>query len=208
MRPLTLLPFLLLVACGSKVEPAEAVDSSTIDATDATDAADTADAIDTGDPARCGAPDSCVVVPRSCCGSCGAATPADMIGLESSRASAYRTSVCSGTGCPACFQQQDPFLQGFCADGRCTAVDLHVDPMTACASDGDCQLRYAGCCEPCGAPLGGLLALNPTQIATYRGKLCPVAPACPKCLVRYPDAAKAVCDKATGHCVVTGIGSL
>jgi len=201
MRTSALVPLVLVIGCAGKVVPGEPVDSGVLDASDA------ADTLPPPDYARCTEPGSCIVVPRSCCGSCGAAITADMIGVESSQAGPYRSSVCKDTGCPACYRQQDPFLQAFCEASHCTAIDLHGDPMTACTTDSDCQLRYAACCEPCDAPMSGLLALNPGQISSYRAKACAPDATCPKCMVRYPDAAKAMCD-ATKHCAVTGIGSL
>jgi hypothetical protein len=154
---------------------------------------------------RCSGPGTCVAVPRTCCGSCGAATPDDVIGVDTTRSSAYRTAVCGpGTGCPACFRPVDPFLQAFCRAGHCEAVDLHKDAMTACTTDDDCQLRYEDCCESCGAPMEGLIALRRDAVSTYRAEVCAPDAACPKCAVSYPAGARALCDGVTKHCAVGG----
>ncbi|MGZ3422938.1 MAG: hypothetical protein ACXVEF_05970 [Polyangiales bacterium] len=189
---------LLVAACGAKTQssPDAAVDAST-DVPSDTDAAP--------DYARCALPGSCIVVAASCCGSCGAAVPSDMIGIESSQLSAHRSSVCTpGTGCPACFMRQDPFLQAFCTSGRCEAIDLHGDALTECATDADCVLRYESCCGRCDASPEGLIALRVDRISSYREKVCAPSATCPECVTRYPDSARPVCD-ATKHCNVTGL---
>ena len=149
----------------------------------------------------CVGPGACMLLPKSCCGSCGAATPTDMIGVASSRASAYRAFVCGDSACPACFMEQDPFLQSFCRDGACAPIDLHSDAMTSCTADADCALRYPSCCEPCGGPTSGLLSLNKDRIVDYRAEICAPDTVCPKCAVIYPTDRRAACD-ATGHCSV------
>jgi hypothetical protein len=207
MRSSCLLPFCLLVACGARVAPEETFDTGVLDAADASDALDTSSPPpDTPDFTRCAEPGSCVVVPRSCCGSCGAAITEDMIGVETSQSSSYRSSVCKDMACDACYRQQDPFLQAFCQSSRCVAVDLHSDPMTACTTDTDCRLHYAACCEPCDARPESILALATSQLSTYLAKVCAPDSSCPPCIGGYPPAAKAVCD-TTKHCSVTGIGS-
>jgi hypothetical protein len=190
---------LVLVACGAKTEtsPDASTDASTDVSTDSI--------ADAPDYARCAQPGSCVVVAASCCGSCGAAVPSDMIGVELSQVSAYRTATCApGTGCPACFAQQDPFLQAFCTAGRCEAVDLRTDTSTQCATDADCVLRYASCCEPCTGSSEGLISLRADRVPSYREKVCAADATCPKCPTRYPDGARALCD-TTGHCTVKGL---
>ena len=162
---------------------------------------DTQPEADATDFASCDGPGACLLVPKSCCGTCGAATPTDMIGVASSQAGAYRAFVCEGSACPACAMQQDAFLQSFCQDGACAAIDLHTDPMTACTADTDCTLRYASCCEPCGGPTSGLLALRTDRIADYLAQICAPDTMCPLCAVIYPPDHHAACD-ATGHCNV------
>lgn len=218
-RSLTLVA--LLAGCGGKTTDSDTpADGSVIDASSDgagvdTSHVDTAPSIDGtpvvdgggDDPTACDGPGDCVVVPRTCCGFCGVASATDMIAVEPARASSYRSSVCGpGTGCPDCAGRVDSFLQGFCVAGHCKAVDLHGDPMTGCATDGDCQLRYAACCEPCGAPADGLVALRTDAVGTYRTLVCAPDAACPKCATSYPPAAKAVCDATTKHCTVTGLG--
>ncbi len=218
---LTLILVATLVGCGGKTDDTGTTtdggatdassDGAVVDApgVDTTPSVDGTPVVDTGgdDPTKCDGPGDCIVVPRTCCGFCGVASATDMIAVEPSHASSYRSSVCGpGTGCPDCAGRNDPFLQGFCVTGHCKAVDLHTDAMTGCATDDDCQLRYAACCEPCGAPSDGLLALRKDAVSTYRGLVCAPDATCPKCATSYPPGAKAVCDPPTKHCVVTGVG--
>lgn len=199
---LTCLP-LLFLGCGSRVLDTGETPDATTDAT--TDAPSTdappSETTDAGGFGACTGPGQCTVVPQSCCGSCGAATSTDMIGVATDRASAYRSFVCEGAGCPTCYREQDPFLQAFCKAGACTAVDLHESPLTDCTADSDCRLRYAPCCEPCGAPTSPLIALPVSQLSAYRALVCAPDTACPKCATSYPPSAKAVCNK--GHCDVS-----
>jgi hypothetical protein len=200
------------VACGGKTsEDGGSLDGGGTDTGGRTDSyLDTEmrpdEGVDSGvDYTLCTGPGTCVAVPRTCCGSCGVATPADVIGVADTSSSAYRTAACGpGSGCPACFRPEDPFLQAFCRANHCVAVNLRTDPMTACATDDDCQLRYEGCCEKCGAPVEGLFALRKDAVTSYRAEVCAPDIGCPKCAVGYPAGARAVCD-ATKHCAVTGL---
>src|SRR5690348_11980081 len=64
---------------------------------------------------KCSEPGSCAVVPRTCCGACGAPSPSDMVGVLASKQGDYRNLVCAGgVACPACAGIPDPNLQAFC----------------------------------------------------------------------------------------------
>jgi hypothetical protein len=151
----------------------------------------------------CDGNEQCVVVPESCCGTCGAATPGDAIGVNVTQAGAYRALACEGhAGCPACYVDQDPTLVGTCAAGRCAVVDLEEHAVTACAADEDCRLRTRDCCE-CGgdATVTGLIAIRADAEAAYVALVCNADTACAECAPIYPDEASAVCTSA-GHCAV------
>ncbi len=196
---------LMTLSCGGRTAD-DLADASTDTPSDTfTDTSADTSADTPVDYGACASKGSCVVVPASCCGTCGAATPTDMVGVESSRVSAHRAKACGPiAGCPACYMRQDAFLQAFCTGGRCVAVNLRGDSLTGCETDADCQLRYASCCEPCDAPRDGLLALRVGLVSSYRDRVCPADAACPRCAVRYPDGARATCD-ATKHCTVVGL---
>ena len=103
---------------------------------------DTASECSVGDagPLRaCVVPTDCAVVAESCCGTCGLATPDDMIGILGDRSSTYHADVCAGMTCTACRRQRDSALVATCDAGTCQAVDLHTSTITACTSDADCD---------------------------------------------------------------------
>lgn len=211
MRPIDALPLVALfaVGCGAKTESGTSTDASVDASLDVgTDSGGSDLGVDLGvdadDPTTCSGPGTCLIAPKTCCGSCGVASATDMIGLEATHESSYRAAVCAGTPCPDCAGRPDPWLQAFCTAGHCQAVNLHVDDRTKCATKADCQLRYADCCEPCGAPTFGLIALRMDAIGDYRTAVCAAGVGCPKCAISYPPTAAADCD-ASGHCVVTGL---
>ncbi len=155
--------------------------------------------IDAGPVAECTSPTQCVVVPASCCGSCGAATADDMIAVAQDAQSSYRMSVCGETGCPACFRQQDPSLFATCQEGSCLALDMRTSPLSTCSSDADCELIAADCCG-CEA---AFIAINHANEAEYRSMVCNPVADCPPCGPQTPpDGTSAICDTSVGHCAV------
>lgn len=161
------------------------------------------------DTFTCNAPGECDIRPVSCCGQCGAPTPADMIGVNWQRGSAYTNTFCSGVGCPACFKEPDPNLAPVCRASSCKAIDVRVDDaLSKCNTDPDCRLRFAGCCEFCN--MGNamqLIALSTSGAQEYGANQChPDQGGCPKCAVMYPPGYAARCNPTTRHCeVVSGI---
>lgn len=146
---------------------------------------------------RCTRSSECIVAPASCCGFCGAATRGDAIGLNESRADEYRTSVCDGRGCPACYSAPDPTLVSTCGDGTCAVIDLHEHPSAACTSDSDCRIRTQGCCE-CGGTTspGTLIAVSDPGL--YTSLVCDPGQSCPECAPLYPPEVVPRCT--SGHC--------
>jgi hypothetical protein len=152
----------------------------------------------------CDVPPECVVVPESCCGSCGAATRDDAISVNRDFAGVYRTVVCEGEpGCPPCYDDPDPTLVATCLAGRCGVVDLQDHPLTECTDSEDCRLRTRDCCE-CGGDMteAGLIAIRAgaAEEAEYVGLVCEPEATCPECEPIYPDEATAICS--AGRCVV------
>ncbi|MEZ4338455.1 MAG: hypothetical protein R3B82_17685 [Sandaracinaceae bacterium] len=149
---------------------------------------------------ECSAPSDCVVVPASCCGSCGAATRGDAIAVATDRASAYRTSACGAdTGCPACFMEPDPTLVATCTAGRCAVVDLAMHAATECTVSADCRVRAAECCE-CGATITESTVVAVSDGAAYEALVCDPGMGCPECEPLYPDTIGATCEG--GRCAI------
>ncbi len=182
-------------------------DSGVTDAARDTGIADTGG----GGISDCTAPSDCVVVPVSCCGSCGAATRGDAVAIHVDRRSDHQTIACGGgmAACPACYSPQDPSLIATCNAGTCEVVDLLVDPISECVDGMDCRLRTQSCCE-CGGDttMEGLIAIPRTSEEAYMTLVCDDGPmaGCPECAPLYPMEASAVCD-ATGHCAVVWGGA-
>jgi len=152
----------------------------------------------------CEVSSECVVVPVSCCGSCGAATRGDAIAINSDQAGAHRMSVCGPMGdCPACYMPQDPTLVATCNAGRCEIVDLRDDDIAACAEASDCRIRTKDCCE-CGGDtsMEGLIAIPRESENAYMELVCDegMFTGCPECAPIYPPEASATC--VDGFCAV------
>lgn len=139
----------------------------------------------------------CIVVPKSCCGSCGGATRQDALAVNQSKASEYRAGVCQGMGCPACYMPTDPTLIATCNAGTCEVVDLLQHPSTACADVAECRVRTTACCE-CGGPTDDEHLIAISTDASYSALVCD-GQGCPECAPQYPPKTLA-CE--SGHCVI------
>jgi len=150
-----------------------------------------------GELFACEVDTDCIVVPESCCGSCGAATRGDALAMSGDAAGDYLTSVCAGMGCHICYMAQDPTLVATCDAGRCELVDLHEHPVARCSSDADCRLRTRSCCD-CGGDTSreGLLAVRTDSAAGYVELVCDMGASepCLECAPVYPDEATASCN--------------
>jgi len=147
--------------------------------------------------AACTANADCIVVPKSCCGSCGAATREDSIAVNAKKASDYRSSVCDSMGCPACYMPTDPTLVATCSAGTCQVVDLLKHAATSCTSENDCRVRTTACCE-CGGPTDDEHLIAVAQEPAYSALVCD-GQGCPECAPQYPPKAL-VCE--AGHCKI------
>lgn len=189
--------FLWCGACGGK----------TLDVGDEPDAAaDTGGGGDTApDLTKCTGPNTCSLVPTTCCGSCSQPTTENMTAVTKGLEGEHSKRVCGGgaVACPECAPLiPDDSVQAWCVASRCKAVDVRKEPVSACATDADCILRHSPCCEPCEENPYDLVALNQTQIEAYRKNVCSGDETCYRCAARYPADAFAVCDPATKHCRV------
>ncbi|MCZ7682880.1 MAG: hypothetical protein M5U28_30400 [Sandaracinaceae bacterium] len=151
------------------------------------------------DPHRaCASPTDCVVVPRSCCGTCGVASRGDAVALHRELAASARSARCAGTGCPDCTADPDPTLLATCRARRCELVDLLRSPLTRCRTADDCQVRTSACCVCDGtAPY---VALASDQDDEYAALVCAPDARCGSCLMTRPSAPIAC---LRGHCRVT-----
>jgi len=151
----------------------------------------------------CTTSSQCIVIPASCCGSCGAATRDDAVAVNAAEGSAYLDLVCAGVaGCPGCYMMQDPTLVATCDEGTCVVVDLHEHPSAACDSHDDCRIRTHDCCE-CGGDVTeeSLIAINQSSEASFAALVCDAGTGCPECLPVYPAGAVAQCHP-DGYCEV------
>lgn len=152
----------------------------------------------------CSVPADCVVVPASCCGSCGAATRGDAVAVSVARVSDHRSSVCGDDlGCPACFMEPDPTLLATCDAGHCALVDLQTHPATECAVASDCRVRAAECCE-CSATISESTVVAVADAAAFEALVCEPGAGCPECAPVYPDTFGATCDG--GRCAMIFAG--
>jgi hypothetical protein len=193
----------LLPACGGQVIASAPSDGSVGDGASDTPVVDTGS--DLGIDRTCSMAGMCVLVPASCCGNCGMPTKTDEIAIPRNKWSAYRTLACTTDGgaiaCPECAGTPDPNLQAFCEGGTCVPVFVPTDPISACASDADCQLVQGVCCGPCGGERT-LTAVAKTRAAEFTNQICDPTVDCAGCPMPVPTLSKVKCDPSTKHCVV------
>lgn len=160
---------------------------------------------DAGTPtyAICSGPGECLALVPGCCGTCGAPTLADVVGVNSEALDDLKAQTCTDPHptCPKCAQGIEPNLVAFCESKRCTALDIRLDTVSACDKDDDCILRYPECCERCSPDPFNLVAIAKAEAAHYQAEICKPSQACPACVPAYPAEFKAACgpDK---HCKV------
>ena len=184
MRNLWIVPWVLLTACSGSHGPGSDGGAAGYD--------------------ECAMPTDCIVVPASCCGSCGAATRGDSVAVSRARSGEYRTSVCGDElGCPRCFMEQDPTLVATCEAGRCVVVDLQLHGATECADASECHVRAVECCE-CGATISPSTVIAISDPAAYEALVCDPGMGCAECAPIYPPEYEALCE--AGRCVFRGSG--
>jgi hypothetical protein len=165
---------------------------------------DPGDAVDGGEPdfSSCERSSECIVVPESCCGTCGAPVRGDAIAINADAASEYAGRACEDdVGCPACAPLFiDPTLIATCRAGRCELVDLQRHAASACTREDDCKVRTPDCCE-CGGDTdpGRLIGIATSAEGEYADLVCDPERACPECGAIYPTEVTVECG-AGGHC--------
>lgn len=146
----------------------------------------------------CSLSKDCLVRAASCCGTCGAATRGDAVGINRSRAGAYNQEKCAGVGCPACYMEQDPTLVAACVSQHCGVIDVQDSDATACTSDSDCRIRTTSCCE-CGGEVDRAHIIAVSNEARFTSFVCEGVGACPECAPVYPSNVVAHCGD-NHHC--------
>jgi hypothetical protein len=207
----------LAAACGDNRKAPGSLPSVTTTPADAAAEASRTDADITGDehvsPSRdapgdwgaCQGPGWCGVVAKGCCGGpCGLAKIDDVeaVNRDPLLTGDFGVQTCTDTaaGCEPCTSRIDSSVTAVCETGRCKKIDVRTDPMSACGSDGDCELRFADCCSSCGtADL--LVAIAKAERARYLAEICsPLDTA--KCPAPCATPADRTARCAGGHCEV------
>ncbi len=202
----------LHVACSSSTAVNDAAVSDAPPADSATtDSATTDSAAPDAPFGECLTPTDCVLLPESCCGSCGQPSRTDIDSVPRSGVDAQRAMACADpVPCPACEGHPDPTLLPDCSMSTCTVLDLNPPAgpppgLSACESDTDCIIRAASCCE-CGATITEqtVVALNAEIRGGYEAFVCEGDIGCPECAPVYPDNLVARClgDGAGARCTV------
>ncbi|MFK8002715.1 MAG: hypothetical protein AB8H86_24230 [Polyangiales bacterium] len=212
MRFCTALFFLAACSSSTSIDDASVSDAPLTD-TASTDTA-TADVVqpDVDAPVgECVTPTDCVLLPESCCGSCGQPSRTDIDSVPRSGVDAQRAMACADpVPCPDCEGQPDPTLLPDCSMSSCTVFDLNppagpAPGLSACEDDTDCVIRAASCCE-CGATITEetVVAINLEIRGGYEPFVCEPGIACPECAPVYPDNLVARClgDGAAARCTV------
>ena len=155
----------------------------------------------------CQKPGECLVAPASCCGSCGAPTPADKDGVNKTKIGEHQAAVCPPDGgCPACFMETSKDLLGVCRTGSCSAIEISKDTISACATDADCVLRTPGDCCNCGGATekSAYVAVSTAGMTEYLANACADQSGVCGCPAPPPPKFKAQCG-ATKHCEVVAV---
>jgi hypothetical protein len=149
----------------------------------------------------CEVPSDCVVLPESCCGTCGAPTRGDAVAVAREKSAAFQIAACgSRPECPACAPLFiDPTLVATCQEQRCELIDLNEHEASACETDDDCRVRTPDCC-PCGGDtsVGRLIGVSSER--AYAELVCDPEQACPECEPDYPSEVTVSCGP-DDHCV-------
>jgi hypothetical protein len=155
--------------------------------------------------ATCTLNSQCTLAGRSCCEPCGMPTLVEVDAVNEGRLDEHRNAICPGpVVCAPCQvpSTKNPNLVATCSTDVCQARDFRTELATACATDGDCRLRFASCCECGGSTVGaGLIAMNPSHESLFAALVCDPRQVCPDCAAIYPTDVAAYCA-SDGHCEV------
>lgn len=149
---------------------------------------------------HCAVPSDCVLMPASCCGSCGAYTREDIQAVNKDIEDYARGLVCGeDEGCALCYTPSDANLVATCTAGKCQVVDLLTSPATECQVHSDCRLRSNECCE-CGGSQDVEHLVAVSNSAPLESAVCDPELGCPECEPGDPMGVEAQCQ--AGRCVV------
>jgi hypothetical protein len=222
-----------LVACGGKFADGAGTGSGGADAGSSGGAAGTGGSAESGGSAgtggvgpggsggqsadasvdwgACDGPGQCVLLPAGCCGTMCEPTPlSQFVGVNAKYIGEYGKRCelvdCAPPACPVPppgGPANVPFYTAVCQAGRCTAVDIRQNQLTACTDSTQCFLRWgAECCQICGGGPASYGIVAFSKQADIQGTLCGSMFACDACAPpEFPDDVTAVCNQ-TGHCDV------
>lgn len=157
----------------------------------------------------CSKAGQCVLDAAGCCG-LNCQPDSELIAVRSGTQQDVILATCTDGDpghvmCPQCARQIEGAKQAFCRDGKCQVVDIPTDTISTCASNDDCILRYAECCQPCnGGSVNQVVAISKSGEGELTIQLCTGSEACDKCLPSFPGTMHAICNQSTGHCEVAG----
>jgi hypothetical protein len=137
----------------------------------------------------------CDVRSASCCGG------ADPIAVNGAFLDEWMYQNCwPPPGCPPPPPPAlGPQAAAICEAGRCTAIDLRQDPMTACSSPDDCVMRKLDCCN-CGDASTTTIAIALSQELAYVHLACDPGTECDSCVHIFDPGYKTDCLE--GNCVL------
>ncbi len=197
----------VFAACGGATSSPllDSSDAGTDGSSTVSDGSATKDA-DISSLTTCDDPGECELAGAGCCGvSCQSSSK--LIAIRRGQAGALKNATCDTSqpvGCPDCEARPDPNFQAFCRSNKCVVVDIRKDDISECSGD-DCVLRYAACCQSCGGgAVGNVIAVREGREDDLEEQLCAGNEACEKCLPVFPPTLRAVCDRASRHCIVQG----
>jgi len=142
----------------------------------------------------------CTLVPTGCCAAC-VPDSKQVVAVPSSHAAAAGANFCSlGVSCSPCPtpdpQVVYPQLRAACVSHQCVVVDTRSEDSTTCQVDEDCEVRAAGCCDPCSDMGDGWFAFKKGATDPHAPECSPIPP-CVACTSGFPPTAKCAADK---HC--------
>lgn len=158
----------------------------------------------------CDAPGTCDLFATNCCGGyCDPNAPlSGWQAVNSEKVSALEAQICQGDiACPGCVSYDNPSYLALCRSGKCSAVNLRNDELSACKSHDECRVRWGSdCCESCGAPDQETLIAYNKNVSLEQHVCDPKSGACPPCAPPpYPSYILPICG-GDGHCTWTLVG--
>lgn len=143
---------------------------------------------------ECQAPHECALVPRGNCPVCGRPTLNDVRAVGPEELARVRAAPAT---CAACETEPNPDLFATCEAGRCVAVDVRQDQVSACDADSECVVTEPDCC----ACHPGWVAVRAGSQGDFYRRQCGDQPICSPC-ERHGAPAHLLARCLEGHCAV------